>query len=107
MSKAINTLCDFLEPIMVFFRDVPENNGGGTIPLLYEKLRSIIFIYILYSLADLLHDLSILCKFFHSKYVDVTTFGSIVRIKIENIFMLYIMENTDMNECNYNKNTYY
>ena len=106
-SEAINTLCDFLESVLVFFRDVPKEKGGGTIPLLYEKLRSFKFIYILYFLADLLHVLSILCKILQRKYVDVTTLGLIVRTEIESIRMLYIMENINLNECTFNENTCY
>jgi len=106
-SEAISTLCDSLESVLVFFRDVPKEKGDGTIPLLYEKLRSFKFIYILYFVADLLHGLSILCKIFQRKYVDVTTLGSIVRTEIESIRMLYIMENTDLNECTFNASTGY
>ena len=93
--------------ILIFFRDVPKEKGDGTIPLLYEELRTFKFIYILNFLANLLHGLSILCKIFQRKYVDVTTLGSIVRSEIESILMLYIMENTDMNECICNENTGY
>ena len=32
-SEAISTLCDFLESVLVFFRDVPKEKGDGTIPL--------------------------------------------------------------------------
>jgi hypothetical protein len=39
--------------------------------------------------------------------VDVTTLGSIVRIEIESNFILYIMEDTDLNECTFNENTCY
>ena len=92
---------------MVFFKDLPKEKGDGTIFLLYEKLRFFKFIYNLYFLVGLLHGLSILCKNFKRKYVDVTTLGSIVRIEIESIFMLYIMENTDLNEYTFNENTCY
>ena len=39
--------------------------------------------------------------------MDVTTLGSIVRTEIESIRMLYIMENTDLNECTFNESTCY
>ena len=106
-SEAITTLCDSLESVLIFFKDVPKEKGDSTIPLLYEKLRSFKFIYILYFLADLLHGLSILCKIFQRKYVDTTILGSIVRNEIESIRLLYIMENTDLNECTFNESTCY
>ena len=106
-SEAISTLCDSLHLHLIFFRDVPKEKCDGTIPLLYEKLRSFKFSYILYFLADLLHGLSILCKKFQCKYGDVTILGSIVRTEIESIRMLYIMENIVLNECTFNENTCY
>ena len=75
-SEAITTLYDSLESVLVLFKDVPKEKGDGTISLLYEKLRFFKFIYILYFLADLLHGLSILCKIFQRKYMDVTTCGN-------------------------------
>ena len=39
--------------------------------------------------------------------MDVTTLGLIMRIEIESICMLYIMENTNVNECTFIENTGY
>ena len=81
--QAISTLRDSLKSILVFSRDVPREKDDGTIPLLYENLRTFKYIYILYFLAGLLHGLTILSKIFEYKFVDVTNIGSVVRTKIK------------------------
>ena len=62
--QAICTLCDSLESVLVFFRDYPRSKDEVTTPLLYFKLRTFKYIYVLYFLVDLLHSLSLLSMVF-------------------------------------------
>ena len=62
--QAISTLCDSLESVLVFLKDYPRSKDEVTTPLLYFKLRTFKYIYILYFLANLLHNLSVLSKVF-------------------------------------------
>ena len=96
-----------LELILVFLRDYPKSKDEVTTPLLYFKLRTFRYIYVLYFLADLLHSLSVLSKVFQYKYVDVTTIGSLIKTQIESICMLYIVNSTDLNQDTINANVSY
>ena len=49
---------------------------------LYDKLRNFKYIYILYFLVDLLHDLTILSKIFQYKFVDAANIRSFVKKQI-------------------------
>ena len=62
--QAISTLCDSLESVLVLFRNYSRSKDEVTTPLLYFKLRTFKYIYVLYFLVDLLHSLSILFKVF-------------------------------------------
>ena len=62
--QAIYTLCDSLELILVFLRDYPRSKDEVTTLLLYFKLRTFKYIYVLYFLADLLYSLFIFSKIF-------------------------------------------
>ena len=101
--QAISTLCDSLESVLVYFRDVPREKDDGIASLLYDKLRNFKYIYILYFLADLLHGLTILSKIFQYKFVDITNIGSLVKTQIESIRMLYVVDNTDLNHETFNE----
>ena len=105
--QAICTLSDSLELVLVFFRNYPESKVKVRTPLLYFKLRTFKYIYVLSFLVDLLHSLSILSKVFQYKYVDVTTIGSLIRIQIESIRMLYVVDSTDLNQDTFNANVDY
>ena len=105
--QAISTLCDFLESVLVFLRDYPRSKDEVTTPLLYFKLRTFKHIYILYFLADLLHNLSVLSKVFQYKYVDVTTVGSLIKTEIESIHMVYVVDNTNLNQDTFNVDVIY
>ena len=96
--QAISTLCDSLELVLVFLRDYPRSKDEVTTPLLYIKLRTFKYIYVLYFLADLLHSLSVLSKVFQYKYVNVTTIGSLIKTQIESIRMLYVVDSTHLNK---------
>ena len=77
--QAISTLCDSLELVLVFLRDYPRSKDEVTTLFLYFKLRTFKYIYVLYFLVDLRHNLSVLSKVFQYKYVDVTIIGSLIR----------------------------
>ena len=100
-------LCDSLELVLIFLRDYLRSKDEVTTPLLYFKLRTFKYIYVLYFLADLLHNLSILSKVFQYKYVDVTTIGSLIRTQIESIHMLYVVDSTNLNQDTFNANVGY
>jgi len=100
--QAISTLCDSLEFVIVYFRNVPREKDDGTTPLLYNKLRNFKYIYILYFLANLLYGLTILSKIFQFKFVDVTSIGLLVRTQIESIHM-YIIDGIDLNQDTFNE----
>ena len=105
--QAICTLCDSLELVLAFLRDYPRNKDEVTTPLLYFKLKTFKYIYILYFLADLLYNLSVLFKVFQYKYVDVSTIGSLIKTHIESICMLYVVDSTDLNQDTFNANVGY
>ena len=65
---------------------------------LYDKLRNFKYIYILYFLVDLLHDLTILSKIFQYKFVDAANIRSFVKKQIKSTYMLYGVDNTDLNQ---------
>jgi len=74
----------------VYFRDTPISKDEGTSLILYNKLRSVKMIYVIHFLADILHNLSLLCRVFENKFVDVSYIGSIIKIKITQIQMLFV-----------------
>ena len=51
--------------------------------------------------------MALLLKVFQSKFVDVTTIGSIVRTKIAQIRMFFIVKPTDLNATTYNEDIGY
>ena len=75
----------------------------GIAPLLYDKLKFYVYIYILYFFADLLHGLTILSKIFQYNFVNITSIGSLVKTQIECIRMLYVVDNTDLNHETFNE----
>ena len=87
--QAVTTLCDSLEFVLYFFRDVKDKKDFGQMKFIFAKLKQFKYIYILYFLADILHSLPLLSKIFQNKFVDVTTIGSIVRTEITQIRMLF------------------
>ena len=105
--QAIFTLCDSLELVLVFLRNYPRSKDEVTTLLLYFKLKTLKYIYVLYFLADLLHSLFVLSKVFHYKYVDVTTIGSLIKTQTESIRMLYVVDSTDLNQDTFNTNVDY
>ena len=105
--QAICTLCDSLESVLVFFRDYPRSKDEVTTLLLYFKLRTFKYIYVLYFLTDLLHNLFVLSKNFQYKYVNVTTIGSLIKIQVESIYMMYVVDSTDLNQDIFNANVGY
>ena len=105
--QAVTTLCDSLESVLCFFRDVKDKKDLGQVKVIFGKLKQFKYIYILYFLADILHSLALLSKIFQNKFVDVTTIGSIVRTEIAQIRMLFIVEQTDLNASTFNENTGY
>ena len=105
--QAISTLYDSLEPILVFLRNYLRSKDEVTSSLLYFKLRTFKYIYILYFLVDLLHSLAILFKVFQFKYVDVTTIGSLIRTMIESIRMLCVAKSIDLNQDTFNASVGY
>ena len=58
--QAISILCDSLELVLIFFRNYPRSKDEVTTLLLYLKLKTFKFIYVLYFLANLLYSLSVL-----------------------------------------------
>ena len=62
--QAISSLCDSLESVLVFLRDYPKSKDKVTTLLLYFRLRTFKYNYVLYFLADLLYNLSVLSKVF-------------------------------------------
>lgn len=105
--QAVTSLCDSLESVITYFRDVPHKKDDKDAPYLYEKLRSFKMIYCLYFLADILHMLSLLSRLFQYKFVDVSSIGSIVRAEITQIRMLFIEERSDLNVCTFNEDSGY
>ena len=95
-------MCDSLESVLVFLKDYLKSEDEMTTPLLYFKLRTFKYIYVLYFLIELLHSLSFLSKVFQYKYVDVTTIGSLIRTQIESICMLYVIDCTNLNQDTFN-----
>ena len=75
--QTISSLCDSLESVIIFFKDVEKNEIVAKSVL--EKLGQFKYIYILYVLGDILHSLAMLSKVFQLKFVNVITVGSIVR----------------------------
>ena len=73
----------------------------------FGKLKQFQYIYILYFPVDILHSLALLLNIFQNKFVDVTTIGSIIRIQIAQIRMLFIVEQTDLNASTFNENIGY
>ena len=51
--------------------------------------------------------MALLLNIFQNKFVDVTTIGSIVKTKIAQIRMLFIVEQTDLNAATFNENIGY
>ena len=58
-------------------------------------------------MAHLLHCLPILFKVFEYKYVDVITIGFLVGTQIDSIHILYVVENTNLDQDAFNANTNY
>jgi hypothetical protein len=105
--QAVTSLCDSLESVLTYFRDVPQKSDDNDAAYLYDNLRSLKIIYCLYFLADILHMLSLLSKVFQYKCVNVTSIGSIVKIEIIQIKMLFVEERIDLNACTFNEDSGY
>ena len=86
------TSCNLIETVLCFFCNVKERNDLDYTKLDFSKLKQFKYIYILYFLADIVHYLVMLSKVFQNKYVDVTIISCIVRTKIIQIKMLFIVE---------------
>ena len=63
------------------------------------------YIYVVYFLDDILHSLAMLSKIFQLKFVDVTIVGSIVRTKVAQIRMMFIVDSCDLNVDVFNEST--
>ena len=105
--QSVTTLCDSLESVLAYFRDVPRSDDDAATGLLYTKLRTFKYIYCLYFLADILQSLSVLSRTFQHKFVDVSSVGALVRSEITSIRMAFIIESTDLNESTFNEDTGY
>jgi Domain of unknown function (DUF4371)/hAT family C-terminal dimerisation region len=103
--QAISTLCDSLESVLVYMRDIPRSKDDGSAPFLYAKLREFKFIYILYFLADILQMLAKLSKNFQNKLVDISCIGSIVKTEIATIRMCFLIDTCDLNQDTFNPST--
>jgi len=86
---------------------VKEKKYLGQARRVLTKLKQFKYIYILYFPTDILHSLALLSKVFQNKFVDVTTVGSIVRTKIAQIRMLFIVEPIDLNAFTFNEDSSY
>lgn len=60
---AVTILCDSLKSVMTYFRDL-ANSKNAIASILFEKLKNFKFIYCLYFLIDIMHNLSILNRIF-------------------------------------------
>jgi len=105
--QVVITLCDSLESVITYFRDLLHDDDDTTTSLLYNKLRIFKYIYYLYFLANILYSLSILSRTFQYKFVDVSNVGALVRFEITSIRMSFIIESTDLNEFTFNEDIGY
>ena len=106
MWQVITTLCDQLESVLICFQEVDESEVFVA-KFVLEKLDKFKYIYILYFLVDILHLLAMLSKVLQLKFVDVTTVGSIVSIKVAQIRMIFIVDFCDLNVDVFNESTGY
>ena len=93
-----------LQSIWTYFwdnQDAIEDEIGSNI---FKKLRIFKYIYVLLFLAGILHVLSMLSRL-QNKFVEITTIGSMVKIDIAQICMLFIEETTDLNSETFNEQT--
>lgn len=67
MWQTVITLCDSLEYVFCFFRDVKNKKYLGQMNFFYSKLKQFKYIYILYILVDILHFLALLSMIFLKK----------------------------------------
>ncbi|KAL3689460.1 hypothetical protein R1sor_015769 [Riccia sorocarpa] len=95
-SAAVSTLCDNLESVLVYFKDIVVKDDTSAKGL-FQKLTSFRIIYILYFLADILCGLTKLSKVFQKVVVDVSSVGSLVNMTCTEIQVNYLMECTDLN----------
>lgn len=65
------------------------------------------FIYCLYFLADILHNLSTLSRLFLQKFVDISSIGSVVKTQVAELKMLYVTKSTNLNVDTFNESTWF
>jgi len=103
--QAIIALCDSLESVLVYFHDTLASKDDGTSPILFNKLRSFKMIYVLHFLVDILYTLSLFCRIFQYKFVDVSCIGSLIKTEIAQIQMLFVDNSIDLNAATFNEST--
>ncbi|KAL3702535.1 hypothetical protein R1sor_020557 [Riccia sorocarpa] len=95
-SESVCTLCDSLESVLVYFKDI-AGKDDCTAKSLFQKLASMRMIYILYFLADILSGLTKLSKVFQKSVVDVSSVGSLVNTTCTEVQVNFLMDNIDLN----------
>jgi len=103
--KVVITMCDSLELVLtslyISLRDILPSPDDGSNLLAFSKLSNFKFIYVLYFLADILYMLFKLSKIFQSKFVDISSIGSIVKTKIISIRLYFLVDSCDLNQATF------
>lgn len=99
--QSVTALCNSLKSVQFFYKESDDKDAATVL----DKIGQFKYVYILYFLTDILHSLAMLSKVFQLKFVDVITIGSIVRTKVAQIRLLFIIDTCDLNADVFNEST--